>query len=96
MNPFGWQLDVESELLTGGDVILNTGCGRGKSVVFQLSLLLDEMSISLVMLPLSALMLEQVCLLYMAFNSFLFTPLFIISSGLKIEAKDSGCVFGDH
>ncbi|TEB26786.1 hypothetical protein FA13DRAFT_1712965 [Coprinellus micaceus] len=25
MNPFGWQLDVGSELLTGGDVVLNAG-----------------------------------------------------------------------
>ncbi|KAF6748290.1 hypothetical protein DFP72DRAFT_756320, partial [Ephemerocybe angulata] len=57
--PFQWQLKAASYLLCGEDVILNVGTGCGKTLVFQLPLLLDASDISLIVSPLSALMIEQ-------------------------------------
>ncbi|KAF5326204.1 hypothetical protein D9611_000349 [Ephemerocybe angulata] len=57
--PFEWQLKAAKHLLCGEDLILDVGTGCGKSLVFQLPLLLDDMDISMVVSPLSALMVEQ-------------------------------------
>ncbi|KAF5313689.1 hypothetical protein D9611_010106 [Ephemerocybe angulata] len=46
--PFEWQLKAARHLLCGEDLILDVGTGCGKSLVFQLPLLLDDMDISMV------------------------------------------------
>ncbi|KAF6745812.1 P-loop containing nucleoside triphosphate hydrolase protein [Ephemerocybe angulata] len=61
--PFEWQLKAAKHLLCGEDLILDVGTGCGKSLVFQLPLLLDDMDISMVVSPLSALMVEQLSLI---------------------------------
>ncbi|KAF6750121.1 hypothetical protein DFP72DRAFT_759065, partial [Ephemerocybe angulata] len=57
---FDWQLKAAKHILCGEDVILDVGTGCGKSLVFQLPLLLDDRDIGPVVSPLSALMVEQV------------------------------------
>lgn len=58
--PFGWQLEAASASLQGRDLILDVGTGNGKTLVFNLPLLLDPKDISITVSPLSALMIDQV------------------------------------
>ena len=60
VTPFDWQIDVAIAILQGKDVVVDVGTGCGKSICFSLPLLLHEGDISLVVSPLSALMLDQV------------------------------------
>lgn len=57
--PFDFQLRVASAILSGKDVILDAGTGCGKTLCFMLPLLLDTNDISLIISPLSSLMIEQ-------------------------------------
>ena len=58
---FNWQLDITEALFRGEDVVLDAGTGCGKSICFSLPLLLHKKDMALVVSPLSALMLDQVC-----------------------------------
>ncbi|KZT27988.1 P-loop containing nucleoside triphosphate hydrolase protein [Neolentinus lepideus HHB14362 ss-1] len=57
--PFPWQLEVAAAVLKGEDVILDVGTGSGKTLCFCLPLLKDEKDISLIVSPLTALMIDQ-------------------------------------
>ena len=57
--PFQWQLEATVAILTGNDLILDIGTGCGKSLCFSLPLLLNKSDISLTVLPLMALMIDQ-------------------------------------
>jgi superfamily II DNA helicase RecQ len=59
IQPLKFQLDAADAILQGKDVILDVGTGSGKSLCFILPLLLNESDISLVISPLTALMMEQ-------------------------------------
>lgn len=61
VKPFDWQLRASAALMTGDNVVLDVGTGCGKSLVFQLPLLINKTNINLVISPLSALMIDQVC-----------------------------------
>ncbi|KAJ7061084.1 hypothetical protein C8F01DRAFT_158262 [Mycena amicta] len=58
--PFQWQLDAAVAILCGENLILDVGTGCGKSLCFVLPLLLDESDIAISVMPLTALMLDQV------------------------------------
>ncbi|KAF5332724.1 hypothetical protein D9611_005316 [Ephemerocybe angulata] len=58
--PFDWQIEAANGILCGHEVILDVGTGCGKTLVFQLPLLVDPSSVNLIISPLSALMIEQV------------------------------------
>jgi ATP-dependent helicase YprA (DUF1998 family) len=60
--PFQWQLEAAKSVLCGEDVIVDVGTGSGKTLCFFIPLLLpgNEKDISIVVAPLSALMIEQV------------------------------------
>jgi superfamily II DNA helicase RecQ len=60
--PFKWQLDVAKAVLCGKDVVIDVGTGNGKTLCFLLPLLLHDSDIGLTISPLSALMIDQVCL----------------------------------
>lgn len=60
---FGWQLDVAESILCGEDVIVDVGTGNGKTLCFQLPLLLHDTDIVMRVTPLTALMIDQVSLL---------------------------------
>lgn len=64
--PFQWQLDAALAILCGKDVIINVGTGCGKTLCFSLALLLSETDMALTICPLSALMIEQVFLIFNA------------------------------
>ncbi|PPQ87259.1 hypothetical protein CVT24_003287, partial [Panaeolus cyanescens] len=57
--PFDWQLEACIGVLTGNDVILDVGTGCGKSLCFQLPLLMSKTDIALTISPLTALMIDQ-------------------------------------
>jgi superfamily II DNA helicase RecQ len=59
--PFEWQLEVTKAILGGEDVIVDVGTGNGKSLCFSLPLLINKNDVNLVILPLTALMIDQVC-----------------------------------
>ncbi|KAJ7054577.1 hypothetical protein C8F01DRAFT_934789, partial [Mycena amicta] len=59
-SPFKWQLDAAVAILCGENLILDVGTGCGKSLCFVLPLLLDENDIGISVMPLTALMLDQV------------------------------------
>ena len=59
-DPFNWQLASVLGVLAGDDVVVDVGTGNGKSLVFQLPLLLNKSDINLVVSPLTALMIDQV------------------------------------
>ncbi|KAJ7064173.1 hypothetical protein C8F01DRAFT_39962 [Mycena amicta] len=59
--PFQWQLDAAVAILCGENLILDVGTGCGKSLCFVLPLLLDESDIAISVMPLTVLMLDQVC-----------------------------------
>ena len=60
--PFQWQLKAAMSVLRGEDIIVDVGTGSGKTLCFFLPLLLpgNEKDISIVIAPLSALMIDQV------------------------------------
>ena len=62
-HPFRWQLEAATAILCGKDVVLDVGTGSGKSLCFSLPLLQNERDVSLTILPLTALMIDQVNLL---------------------------------
>ncbi|KAJ7075016.1 P-loop containing nucleoside triphosphate hydrolase protein [Mycena belliarum] len=57
--PHEFQKRFFSNVMQGKDVILDIGTGSGKSLCFDLPVLLDKMDIALIVSPLTALMLEQ-------------------------------------
>ncbi|KII90069.1 hypothetical protein PLICRDRAFT_29206 [Plicaturopsis crispa FD-325 SS-3] len=57
--PYPWQLEMAKHVLAGVDVILDVGTGSGKSLCFDIPLLCSNEDISLIISPLTALMLEQ-------------------------------------
>jgi len=61
LKPFQWQLEIAAAVLCGEDVIIDVGTGSGKTLCFALPLLLHETDIVLVVSPLTALMIDQVC-----------------------------------
>ena len=58
--PFQWQLTIAEVVLQGEDVIVDVGTGCGKTLVFSFPLLKDDHDIIIIILPLTALMIEQV------------------------------------
>nr|GAT52719.1 predicted protein [Mycena chlorophos] len=58
--PFQWQLDAAVAILCGEDLILDVGTGSGKSLCFVLALLFCPTDVALTVMPLTALMLDQV------------------------------------
>lgn len=62
--PFLWQLEVAEAILCGEDVIVDVGTGSGKTLCFTLPLLADgaQDDIVLTVSPLTALMIDQVCI----------------------------------
>ena len=58
--PFDWQLEIAVAVLRGEDVIVDVGTGSGKTMCFTLPTLLDEKETSLVISPLTVLMVDQV------------------------------------
>jgi ATP-dependent helicase YprA (DUF1998 family) len=71
--PFRWQLEAGAAVLCGKDVVLDVGTGSGKTLCFSLPLLLNERDVSLTISPLTALMIDQVNILYCLINYFLNT-----------------------
>ncbi|KAJ7796711.1 P-loop containing nucleoside triphosphate hydrolase protein [Mycena olivaceomarginata] len=57
--PFLFQLEAAAAVLRGEDEIIDVGIGCGKTMCFTLPLLLDPTDISLIVSPLSALMIDQ-------------------------------------
>jgi len=57
--PFHFQLEVAAAVLRGEDVIIDVGTGCGKTLCFTLPLLLEATDISMIVSPLSALMIDQ-------------------------------------
>jgi ATP-dependent helicase YprA (DUF1998 family) len=58
--PHEFQTRFFSNVMQGKDVILDIGTGSGKSLCFDLPVLVNKKEIVLVVSPLTALMLEQV------------------------------------
>jgi hypothetical protein len=58
--PFTWQLEIADAILQGNNVIVDIGTGSGKTLCFALPLLKDKTDVVLVILPLTALMVDQV------------------------------------
>jgi hypothetical protein len=58
---FSWQIDEAVAVYEGHDVILDVGTGSGKTFCAALPLLLHKDDIGLVVSPISALMIDQVC-----------------------------------
>lgn len=56
---FRWQVEETAAILSGNDVVLDVGTGCGKSLCFSLPLL-SKSDISLMVSPLTALMIDQV------------------------------------
>ncbi|KAJ7766217.1 hypothetical protein B0H16DRAFT_1218300, partial [Mycena metata] len=57
--PHEFQTRFFSNVMQGKDVILDVGTGSGKSLCFDLPVLMNKQDIVLVVSPLTALMLEQ-------------------------------------
>ncbi|KAJ7328238.1 hypothetical protein DFH08DRAFT_636838, partial [Mycena albidolilacea] len=57
--PFKYQLEIAAAVLQGEDVIIDVGTGCGKTLCFTLPLLLSAENISMIVSPLSALMIDQ-------------------------------------
>jgi superfamily II DNA helicase RecQ len=60
VKPFRFQLEVAAAILRGEDVIADVGTGGGKTLCFTLPLLLNEHDITIIVSPLTALMIDQV------------------------------------
>jgi ATP-dependent helicase YprA (DUF1998 family) len=63
---FLWQLEIGAAALCGEDIIVDVGTGGGKSLAFSTSLVLHETDIALRVTPLTALMIDQVCITCLA------------------------------
>ncbi len=59
VRPFHFQLKAAVAILQGKDVILDVGTGCGKSLCFTLPLLMNKQDISIIVSPLTTLMLNQ-------------------------------------
>ncbi|KAJ7807439.1 hypothetical protein B0H14DRAFT_2381275, partial [Mycena olivaceomarginata] len=57
--PFQFQLEAAAAILRGEDLIIDVGTGAGKTLCFTLPLLLNTEDISMIVSPLSALMIDQ-------------------------------------
>jgi ATP-dependent helicase YprA (DUF1998 family) len=57
--PFQFQLEAAAAILCGEDLIIDVGTGAGKTLCFTLPLLLNTEDISMIVSPLSALMIDQ-------------------------------------
>ncbi|KAJ7803828.1 P-loop containing nucleoside triphosphate hydrolase protein [Mycena olivaceomarginata] len=57
--PFQFQLEAAAAILHGEDLIIDVGTGAGKTLCFTLPLLLNTEDISMIVSPLSALMIDQ-------------------------------------
>jgi ATP-dependent helicase YprA (DUF1998 family) len=64
---FSWQLEIGAAVLCGEDIIVDVGTGGGKSVAFSTPLILHETDIALRVTPLTALMIDQVCVACLAY-----------------------------
>lgn len=62
MKPYDWQLQVPLCVYCGEDAIVDVGTGSGKTLCFSLPLVLDDTDIVLTISPLTALMVDQVCI----------------------------------
>ena len=58
---FAWQIEIAATTLCGEDVIVDVGTSCGKTLAFQIPLVLDGMDIVLRVTPLTTLMIDQVC-----------------------------------
>jgi hypothetical protein len=58
---FSWQINKAVAVYEGHNVILDIGTGSGKTFCAALPLLLHKDDISLIVLPILALMIDQVC-----------------------------------
>jgi superfamily II DNA helicase RecQ len=59
-SPYDWQKEVMETLLHGKDIILISGTGSGKSLIFQAFAFAFELAVVLVISPLLSLMENQV------------------------------------
>ncbi|KAJ3518750.1 hypothetical protein NMY22_g13524 [Coprinellus aureogranulatus] len=57
--PLTWQIDSALGILAGDDVIVDVGTGNGKSLTFQLPLLVNDSDVNLVVCPLTVLIIDQ-------------------------------------
>jgi ATP-dependent helicase YprA (DUF1998 family) len=58
---FTWQIEISAAALCGEDVIVDVGTGCGKTLAFQIPLVLHGTDVALRVMPLTALMIDQVC-----------------------------------
>ena len=58
---FAWQIEIGAAALCGEDVIVNVGTGFGKTLAFQIPLVLHRTDVALRVTPLTALIIDQVC-----------------------------------
>jgi superfamily II DNA helicase RecQ len=65
--PFKYQLEIAAAVLQGEDVIIDVGTGCRKTLCFTLPLLLSAEDISMIVSPLSALMIDQ-AIFFSVFN----------------------------
>jgi superfamily II DNA helicase RecQ len=56
---FHWRLEIAAAILCGKDVIVDVGTGSGKTLCFELPILLDKTEISVLISPLTSLMIDQ-------------------------------------
>jgi hypothetical protein len=61
IKPFEFQLEIAAAILRGEDVIADIGTGGGKTLCFILPILLSEHDLTIIVSPLNALMIDQVC-----------------------------------
>ena len=64
MKPFLWQLEIAVAILCGEDVIIDVRTGSGKTLCFSLPLILNDTDMVLTVSPLTALMIDQVHIIY--------------------------------
>ena len=57
--PFDWQITTAIAILEGRDVILDVGTGSGKTLAFSLASVMDKDDVTIIVSPLSSLMIEQ-------------------------------------
>lgn len=58
--PFTWQLEIAAAILCGQDVIVDVGTGNGKTLSFEIPMVLHDTDVSVRVTPITALMIEQV------------------------------------
>ena len=64
MKPFLWQLEIAVAILCGEDVIIDVRTGSRKTLCFSLPLILNDTDMVLTVSPLTALMIDQVHIIY--------------------------------